>query len=123
MEAAAVSPFDNPGIGLRVALLPVKQTLTTARIQIRVDSADLPPPDLAIKLVAYSANGTAQRAGTTPFPPNQAQAAKDIEVSGTLAIDDATQNIRVIVFDRNSNLTGSVIIALSKDDSRKQSEH
>jgi hypothetical protein len=30
----------------------VKQTLTTARIQIRVDSADLPPPDLAIKLVA-----------------------------------------------------------------------
>jgi VWFA-related protein len=123
LEAAAASPFDNPGIGLRVALLPLKQTLTTARIQIHVDSADLPSPDLAIKLVAYSANGTVQRAGTTPFPPNQEQAAKDIEVSGTLAIDNATQNIRVIIFDRNSNLTGSVTIPLSKDDSRKQPEH
>ena len=121
LEAATVSPFDNPGIGLRVAVSPIEKPLTTARFQIHIDSADLPPPvqndperrDLAIRLVAFTANGTIQRATTTPFPPNQERAAKkEIEVSLDLAIDDATQNVRVIVFDGNSSLTGSVTIPI-----------
>ena len=113
LEAATVSPFDNSGNRLRVALSPVNRPLTTARIQIHVDSADLPSPDLAIRLAAYSANGTVQNLATIPLQPNQEQAGKkEIEVSQDLAIDDAAQNIRVIVFDGNSKLTGSVTIPI-----------
>jgi VWFA-related protein len=121
LEAAAVSPFDNSGIGLRLTVAPHEKPSTTARVQIHIDSADLLPPDqsdphhrdLAIELVAYTANGTIQRATTSLFQPNQDQAGKkEIEVSRDLAIDDASQNIRVIVYDGNLNLTGSVTIPI-----------
>ena len=134
LEAAAVSPFDNPGIGMRISISPIQKPSTTARVQIQVDSTDL-SPDLAIGLVTYAANGTVQNIATAPFHPNQPQnARKEIEVSRDLAIDDATQNIRVIVFDGNSNLTGSVTIPIiaaaihperpsGKDENRNPSEH
>ena len=122
LEAASVSPFDNSGIGLKVTVSPYAKPLTTARVQIHVDSVALPPPDrsdrqqrdLAIKLVAYTENGTIQRSTTTQYQTNPGQAGKqEIEFSRDLAIDDATRNIRVIVFDGNLNLTGSVTVPIT----------
>jgi VWFA-related protein len=121
LEAASVSRFDNSGIGLNLTVSPYAKPLTTARVQIHIDAGALPPPDksdrhprdLAIKLVAYTENGTIQRATTTQFPTNPEQAGKqEIEFSRDVAIDDATRNIRVIVFDGNLNLTGSVTIPI-----------
>ena len=127
IDTAAVSPFDDSAIGLTASISLADSIPRTAHVQIRVDSEDLALPgqndrylgDLAIGVITYSSNGKVQSMATAPFQASftQAQvqqAAKSgIEVARDVAIDGATQKIRVVVFDRNSNLTGSVTIPLT----------
>ena len=138
LQAAAGSRFDNPGIGLRVTLLPTDRPLTTARVRIHVDPADLVLPDrndpshgdLAVNVAAY-AHGTVQHATATSFQPgftpgqSQQAAGPDIEIAGDVAVDGMTQSIRVVVFDRNSNLTGSITIPVNgtNEEDRKSSDN
>jgi VWFA-related protein len=148
VEGAAVSPFDDSGIGLRATVSPLDKPPGTVRFQIRIDSADLLLADrndhyqgqLVLGLVTYSTDGLVQHIATTPFPLSLAeeqvnQAAKHgIEITQDLALDGTTQKIRVVIFDRGSNLTGSVTIPAAaaganperpsqKDDGRQFSEH
>ncbi len=143
-NTAAASPFDDSAIGLKASISLSDNVARTVRFQIRVDAEDLALPgqndryqgDLAIGLIAYSANGTVQNVATAPFQPSFTQeqvqqAAKNgIEITRDLAINSSTQKIRIVVFDRNSNLTGSVMVPLTaagmssgQDESRKSSEH
>lgn len=147
-EAAAASPFDDTGIGLRATFSPIEKPYRTVRFRIRVDSADLLLPDqndhyqgdLALGLVTYSADGMVQHVTTTPLQLslNQEQveqAAKNgIEITQELELDGATQQIRIVILDRGSNMTGSVTIPaaaagvnserpLEKDEGSRSPEH
>jgi len=72
--------------------------------------------DLTVGLIAYGATGAVQNGSTARSPLSLTQeqfnqAAKNgIEIVRTVALDDATRNIRVAVFDRASNQTGSVTV-------------
>ena len=124
LEVATDSPFDNSGIGMRAVASIVAGPSSKARFQIYIDSADLASPsqrgDLAVRLIAYSATNAVQRIITTPVQrsvlPGQApQAArKEVQITQELAIDGTTQNVRIVVFDPGTNLTGSITIPVTE---------
>jgi VWFA-related protein len=125
-ENAAVSPFDDSGIGLsaKTTAVVTGSAPGTVQVRIRVNSADLMLPlrddrfigDLVAGIATYSASGAVQQVTTAASPlsltqEQSDQAAKNgIEILRNLTIDDATENIRVVVFDRSSNQTGSLTI-------------
>jgi VWFA-related protein len=125
IAAAIDRPFDDPTIGLRTTISSVLEKPQTFRVQIRVDAADLLllkqndrySGQLGLGLMG-SGEGVAQPVTPAPLQLSLTreqfeQVAKHgIEITRDLAVDRTTQAIRVVVFDRNSNLTESVTIPI-----------
>jgi hypothetical protein len=129
-EAAAARRFDDSRIGLRGTISLFGGPVRTVRFQIKVDSADLLLTnqndryyvDIALELVAYSADGAVQHVTTTPLQLSLTQeqvqqvSKEGIEVMRDLPLDGSTEKIRLVIFDRGSNVTGSVTIPMAVAD-------
>ena len=130
LSAAAWSPFDAAGIGVRATIAPSAKLPQAVHLQVRIDAHDVQlarqndrfAGNLSVTYVAYDADGKQTAGAPTGFPfrmtPKQRDGAlkNGITLSPDLPEGDAIQKIRVIVFDRNSNNVGSVTIPLTVAD-------
>lgn len=127
LAAAFQSPFDDPGIGLRVTLTPGADA-KVVHIQIRVDAADLllrPDGDNFTGGLTFL---VADRGATGPigdptimgspihFTRDQLAAAmkEGVPLAQDHAVNDSVQKLRVIVLDQGSNIAGSLTIPVSR---------
>ncbi len=130
LSAAAWSPFDAAGIGVRASIAPSAKLPQAVHLQVRIDAHDVQlsrqndrfAGNLSVTYVAYDADGKQNAGAPTGFPfrmtPEQRDGAlkNGITLSPDLPEGDAIQKVRVIVFDRNSNNVGSVTIPLTAAD-------
>ena len=121
-ETIGQSPFDYPGIGLTATAAPAEGTPGEFRLSIFLDAADVAmlkdgtryKADVATALVELGPQGrrTLSRGMPVNLDMTEEEYAKalrsGIEIKWQAKIDPATQQLRVIALDRNSNLAGTI---------------
>ncbi len=125
-DAARRSPFDAPEIGVRVAATSDAAT-KSAHFRIRIDAADVllasvnqrHQGHLTVMLASYS--GGVVNGSSRPIEVNVdlteeqfQQAAKEgLVISQDIGTSEKTQQVRVIVFDRDLHAVGSATVPLA----------
>jgi VWFA-related protein len=130
LQAAAWSPLDAAGIGIRAAIAPSAKLPQAVHLQVRIEAGDVQlvrqndryAGQLSVTYVAYDADGKQTPSAPAAFPFRMTNEQREgalkngITLSPDLPESDAIQKIRVIVFDRNSNNIGSVTIPVAAAD-------
>jgi VWFA-related protein len=123
LKPAFLSPYDDPGIGLRVTVAPGADA-KNVKVQIRIDAADLllhPDGDKVSGGVTFliADRGAAGPIGDPVVIGSPIHLSKDqlaaamkdgIPLTQDHAVTDAVQKIRVIVLDQGSNVAGSLTV-------------
>jgi len=127
LQSAVSSPFDNPDMGLRVAVAPGK-TAQSLRFRILADPADVLAVhsggrytvQLDIAFVQFTAAGPKSVSKPVMLNLSLTQEQYDAALKNGIPVDDEElavtpdiRGVRVIVYDRGSDLAGSLTVPTS----------
>ena len=130
LAAAYQSPSDDPGVGLRVAVMAGADAGKTVHLQIRVNPADLLlredgdhfAGDLTLLIADIGAAGPIGEPALSNSSIHLSREQRDaamkegIPIAQDHPINDAIQKVRVIVLDQGSNAVGSLTIPIAAGD-------
>jgi VWFA-related protein len=124
LQSAVSSPFDNPDLGLRVLVSPGK-TAQSLRFRVLVDPADALAThagdryavQMDIAFVQFTAEGPKSVSKPVVAKVSLTQEQYDTALKNGIPLDDEElpvgadiRKVRVIVYDRGSDLAGSVTV-------------
>ncbi len=124
LQSAVSSPFDNPDVGLRVSVSPGK-TAQSLRFRTLVDPADALVThsgerysvQLDIAFVQFTAEGPKSISKPVMATVSLTQEQYDAALKNGIPVDDEElavgadiRKVRVIVYDRGSDLAGSLTV-------------
>ena len=126
LQSAVNSPFDNPDVGLRVAVLPGK-TAQSQRLRVLADPADAfvtrsgdrYSAEMDLAFVQFTAEGPKSVSKPVSAKVSLTQEQYDAALKNGIPLDDEElpvgadiRKVRVIVYDRGSDLAGSLTVPL-----------